>query len=116
VTGHDRKGELPSDLDWQGLADPAATTIVYMPVKTLVEMSARLIANGLPPSTPAAAVARATRHDEQTVLATIGDLHTKRAATPLHGPVLVLIGRVLSNRIEAEASDPVAQRALGRRQ
>src|SRR5215216_894015 len=35
VTGHDRDGKLPADIDWRALADPAATTIVYMPKKTL---------------------------------------------------------------------------------
>ena len=35
VTGHDRDGNLPADIDWRALADPAATTIVYMPKKTL---------------------------------------------------------------------------------
>jgi uroporphyrin-III C-methyltransferase / precorrin-2 dehydrogenase / sirohydrochlorin ferrochelatase len=105
VTGHDRDGGLPSGLDWQALADPTATTIVYMPVKTLAELSVRLIENGLPASTPAAAIARATRHDEEIVLATLGDLHARLAATPLLSPVLVLIGRVLSNRAEAGTSN-----------
>jgi uroporphyrin-III C-methyltransferase/precorrin-2 dehydrogenase/sirohydrochlorin ferrochelatase len=114
VTGHDRDGGLPSGLDWQGLSDPTATTIVYMPVKTLAELSARLIENGLPASTPAAAIARATRHDEEIVLATIGDLHTRLAATPLPGPVLVLIGRVLSNRAEAETSNCDAEGGVNR--
>ena len=46
VTGHDRDGKLPADIDWRALADPAATTIVYMPKKTLRELSARAIAQG----------------------------------------------------------------------
>ena len=46
VTGHDRDGKLPADIDWRALADPAATTIVYMPKKTLRELSARAIAAG----------------------------------------------------------------------
>src|SRR3954470_14270125 len=35
VTGHDRDGNLPNDIDWRAVADPGATTIVYMPKKTL---------------------------------------------------------------------------------
>src|SRR4029077_18409833 len=35
VTGHARNGQLPNDLDWQSLADPATTTAIYMPVRTL---------------------------------------------------------------------------------
>src|SRR6187455_2584675 len=41
VTGHDRNGMLPGDIDWRALADPGATTIVYMPKKTLRALSAR---------------------------------------------------------------------------
>ena len=49
VTGHDRDGKLPGDIDWRSLADPAATTIVYMPKKTLRLLSAHAIAQGLDP-------------------------------------------------------------------
>ena len=27
-------GRLPADIDWPSIADPGATTVVYMPVKT----------------------------------------------------------------------------------
>ena len=74
VTGHDRDGKLPADIDWRALADPAATTIVYMPKKTLRELSARAIAEGLDPATPAVAIANATRPDETIVAGTIADI------------------------------------------
>ena len=35
ITGHARNGQLPADIDWRSLADPATTTAVYMPAKTL---------------------------------------------------------------------------------
>src|SRR5690242_13248399 len=35
VTGHSRGGALPDDVDWTAVADPAVTTVVYMPAKTL---------------------------------------------------------------------------------
>src|SRR6185436_16315602 len=37
VTGHAEDGKLPADFYWQSLADPKATTIVYMPAKTIAE-------------------------------------------------------------------------------
>src|SRR5260221_14013853 len=40
VTGHSVDGKLPGDFDWKSLADPAATTVVYMPVGTLREFAA----------------------------------------------------------------------------
>ena len=57
VTGHGEDGRLPADIDWASLADPTATTVVYMPKRTLAELAARAIASGLPPDTPAVAVA-----------------------------------------------------------
>ena len=41
VTGHSEQGALPADIDWQSLADPAATTVVYMPVRTLAAPSGK---------------------------------------------------------------------------
>ena len=118
VTGHDRDGKLPGDIDWHSLADPAATTIVYMPKKTLRLLGERAIAHGLDPSTPAVAVANATRPDETIVAATIGTIADEIEAHAPGGPVLVMIGRVLSDVVGAQrnsddssAGDDVAAHA-----
>src|SRR4051794_32127976 len=74
ITGHDRDGKLPADIDWRAVADPSATTIVYMPKKTLHELSDRAVAEGLDPATPAVAVANATRPEETIVTGTIADI------------------------------------------
>ena len=37
VTGHAEDGRLPDDFDWPSLADPTATTVVYMPSRTRAE-------------------------------------------------------------------------------
>jgi uroporphyrin-III C-methyltransferase/precorrin-2 dehydrogenase/sirohydrochlorin ferrochelatase len=103
VTGHDRDGKLPADIDWHALADPAATTIVYMPKKTLRELSARALAQGLDPATPAVAVANATRIDETIVAGTIADIADRIEASTLDGPVLVMIGRVLAEVADTQA-------------
>ncbi len=96
VTGHARNGELPDDMDWASLADPTATTAIYMPVGTLQALAARAIAAGLDPATPAVAIARATRPDQQVIAGTIGDLPVRLAQMTLGRPVLVMLGRVLA--------------------
>ncbi|WP_018633603.1 uroporphyrinogen-III C-methyltransferase [Neomegalonema perideroedes] len=53
VTGHDVSGELPEGLNWAALADPQAVTVVFMARATFPALAARLIAEGLPPETPA---------------------------------------------------------------
>jgi uroporphyrin-III C-methyltransferase/precorrin-2 dehydrogenase/sirohydrochlorin ferrochelatase len=95
VTGHARDGRLPDDLDWQSLADPSCTTAIYMPARTLSEFSAGAVAAGLDPATPALAVSRATRPDQQVVRAAIGELPARLAEARLPGPVLVIVGSAL---------------------
>jgi uroporphyrin-III C-methyltransferase/precorrin-2 dehydrogenase/sirohydrochlorin ferrochelatase len=104
VTGHGADGRLPADIDWRALADPAATSVIYMPIKTLRELAGKAIAAGLDPATPALAVVNATRADETVLAGTIGDLPNRLAAEAPRGPVCVMVGRVFAERITAAAS------------
>ena len=65
VTAHAESGALPDNLDWASIADPAATTAVYMPGRTIAEFARHAIANGLdaepPPSRWRRSAARARR-------------------------------------------------------
>jgi uroporphyrin-III C-methyltransferase/precorrin-2 dehydrogenase/sirohydrochlorin ferrochelatase len=96
VTGHGSDGKLPRDIDWKSIADPIATTVVYMPARTLADLARVGIANGLDPATPAVAIVKATRPDEAVVAASIRDLPARLAELP-PGPVLVMIGQVFSD-------------------
>jgi uroporphyrin-III C-methyltransferase / precorrin-2 dehydrogenase / sirohydrochlorin ferrochelatase len=109
ITGHatidGRDAKLPGDIDWPSIADPAVTTVVYMPIKTLPELVATAVSAGLDPATPAVAVERATRPDERVVAGTISDLPAKLAAAPPSGPVIVMIGRVFAEYVARAAAD-----------
>src|SRR6516165_8294516 len=104
ITGHAANGRLPEDVDWASLADPAVTTVVYMPKKTIGELATRAIARGLAPDTPAVAVADATRPGETIVTGTVADIDAKLAAAGPGGPALVFIGRVF----EGVSREPVS--------
>jgi uroporphyrin-III C-methyltransferase/precorrin-2 dehydrogenase/sirohydrochlorin ferrochelatase len=108
ITGHGRDGKLPDDIDWTSLADPAVTTIVYMPTKTLPELVAKALEAGLDPATPAIAVERATRTDERAIASSIAGLPARLAVEALPGPVVVMIGRVFGEYAEnnARATEP----------
>jgi uroporphyrin-III C-methyltransferase/precorrin-2 dehydrogenase/sirohydrochlorin ferrochelatase len=108
ITGHGRDGKLPNDIDWQSLADPAVTTVVYMPAKTLPELVAAAVKAGLDPATPAVAVERATRADERVIGATIADLPARLAEEPSPGPVVVMIGRVFADQVKTAAKRGVS--------
>ena len=96
ITGHDRDGRLPMDIDWRALADPAATTVVYMPKNTLRELSNRLIGEGLDPATPAVALANATRPNEMVISGTIADIADRLEAARPNGPTLMMVGSVFA--------------------
>jgi uroporphyrin-III C-methyltransferase / precorrin-2 dehydrogenase / sirohydrochlorin ferrochelatase len=115
ITGHGRDGQLPNDIDWQSLADPAATTVVYMPVKTLPALIAKACAAGLDPATPAVAVANATRAEECRIAARFADLPALLAAEAPSGPVIVMIGRVFADYAEetADATAPIVPSLSG---
>jgi uroporphyrin-III C-methyltransferase/precorrin-2 dehydrogenase/sirohydrochlorin ferrochelatase len=112
LTGHGRDGKLPADIDWASVADPAVTTVVYMPTKTLPELVANAVQAGLDPATPAVAIERATRADERVIAATIADLPARLAAEALSGPVIVMIGRALADYVAAAARGELESRQL----
>jgi siroheme synthase len=94
VTGHDRDGVVPG-LDWRGLAGGEGTIAGYMVSRTLRTVAARLMAAGLPAATPAVAVENASRPNERSLFAMLGDLPSLLEAQGFDGPTLVLIGEVV---------------------
>jgi uroporphyrin-III C-methyltransferase/precorrin-2 dehydrogenase/sirohydrochlorin ferrochelatase len=103
VTGHGADGRLPADIDWPSIADPGATTVVYMPVKTHAAFAKAAIAAGLDGATPAVAVISATRPDETVIMATISELPGRLAAAAVAGPAVVMIGRVIGQAFDRVA-------------
>ncbi|CAN7405765.1 siroheme synthase CysG [Bosea sp. LjRoot237] len=109
VTGHARDGKLPQDLDWKALADPAATTALYMARATLPLFREKALAAGLDPATPAIAVLGATTPAETRIATTIAELPERLGELPSKGPVLVLIGHAMGAALPAAASGKLAQ-------
>lgn len=95
ITAHGEDGELPADMNWAAIADPGTTTVLYMPRRTLATFAERAIAAGLDPETPATAVSRATRADQNIIMGTLARLPASLAASGEAGPTLVMIGQVL---------------------
>jgi uroporphyrin-III C-methyltransferase/precorrin-2 dehydrogenase/sirohydrochlorin ferrochelatase len=91
VTAHDRHGGLPENLNIGALADPQATTVIYMGRRTASQLAARLIEAGLPPETPVAAVSNVSRDDQKSLHTTILDL-AREVPLPEDGPLIIIIG------------------------
>jgi uroporphyrin-III C-methyltransferase/precorrin-2 dehydrogenase/sirohydrochlorin ferrochelatase len=111
ITGHGANGSLPADIDWTSLADPATTTVVYMPSRTLAQLVERAVGAGLDPATPAVAVVSATRPDQSVITAPIAGLPAQLSAAAFRGPVTVMIGRVFAEQREAATTTLLSQRS-----
>jgi len=95
ITAHGSDDRLPEH-DWTALARAGGTLAVYMGVRTLPLLAARLLAAGMAPGTPAIAVENATLANERQALATLGSIADVVAAAGLDGPTLVLVGAVVA--------------------
>jgi uroporphyrin-III C-methyltransferase len=92
VTGADVSGGLPVGLNWAALADPQATTVVYMGKRTFPALAEGLIGHGLPPQTPAL-LAEAVGHPEQTLTrTTVSALAESLSGDRSTLPALILYG------------------------
>lgn len=97
ATGHGRD-DRETSLDWDVLARPRQTVVIYMGVATLPTISAQLIAHGMDPTTPAAIVERATAPDERCLTGSIATLPTLAKLHHVRPPALIVIGTVVSLR------------------
>jgi uroporphyrin-III C-methyltransferase/precorrin-2 dehydrogenase/sirohydrochlorin ferrochelatase/uroporphyrin-III C-methyltransferase len=95
VTGHCRQ-DVELDLDWQGLADPDTTLVVYMGLANLEQIVGKLLAAGLAPDTPAAAVTRGNMVDQRQCVTTLAHLPATVAEAGYGAPTLIIIGHVVN--------------------
>ncbi len=93
VTGHCR-ADAPLDLDWEGLADPDTTLVVYMGLANLPELSERLLAAGRDADTPAALIESGTTPRQRTRTTTLAALPATAREHAMRAPTLIVIGRV----------------------
>ena len=90
VTGHDHAGGLPADLDLAALADPQASTVVFMGRRTFAALAQALTARGLPAATPALLAEAVSTPDQRLTRSTVAGL--ARAMPDGTAPALILYG------------------------
>jgi uroporphyrin-III C-methyltransferase / precorrin-2 dehydrogenase / sirohydrochlorin ferrochelatase len=97
ITGHAKDGDPDKNAlshDWQALAMPHHTLVVYMGVHTSKMVSERLIAYGRAKDTPVVVIENGTRVDERVRYLTLATLTEALKSAPPSGPTLVIIGEV----------------------
>jgi len=92
VTGHRKaNGE---QLNWQALASPNQTLVVYMGLLQSEEIRAQLLTYGRDPETPVALINKGTTSDQHVVIGKLAEL--EQLGGGLQGPTLMIIGEVVN--------------------
>lgn len=106
VTGHRRAGE--PDVDWRSLAKVGGTVVVLMGVSQRAAISAELIAGGLDPSTPVAAIESATTDAQIVARCELGRL----GDTDVRSPAVIVIGAVAAFEFVGHAMPALARHGV----
>lgn len=92
VTGHDVTGALPTDLNMAALADPTATTVVFMGKRTFGDLARLLLDAGLPGDTPALLAEGVSTPAQVILRGTVATMAALIADNAGEAPALILYG------------------------
>jgi uroporphyrinogen III methyltransferase/synthase len=98
LTGHEAPEKGRSAVHWEHVATAGNTIVLLMGVTQLRANLTALLAAGLPPSTPAAAIRWGTTPQQRVLVTTAGELAAAVERERLRPPVTVVIGEVVRLR------------------
>ena len=109
VTGHLKDGSI--NLDWDALAKPQQTIVVYMGLVGLPLICGELVKRGLPGDLPAALVEHGTRPHQRVFTGTLTTLPDIVAEADVSAPTLTIIGEVVKLHGKLQWFEPRAASA-----
>ncbi len=95
LTGHGKDGTAPA-IPYRELATLGGTLVFLMGLSAVRDICGGLIAAGMSPDTPAAAVEKGTRPDGRRVVATLATLPDSVTAEKFASPTILVVGDVCS--------------------
>jgi uroporphyrinogen III methyltransferase/synthase len=98
ITGHEDPQKPEPALDWDALAGFPGTLVVYMGVRQLESITARLVASGRDPGQPAAVIERGTTPGQRVVTGTLVTIAAGAAEAGIAAPALAVFGEVVQLR------------------
>ncbi|ODS67861.1 MAG: uroporphyrinogen-III C-methyltransferase [Acidovorax sp. SCN 68-22] len=101
ATGHlqGAQEDRTVQLDWSALARPWQTVVIYMGVATLPVVCEQLVAHGLPATTPAALIERATLPEQRCIVGTVATLPGLAVRYGVKPPALIMIGEAVGRQV-----------------
>ncbi len=94
LTGHDARGTLPENVDWKAVATASPVIVMYMAVKNLGDIAAKLLAAGRDRDDPVAIVSNATLPSQDVIETTLGSVGRSSGTSESATPAIVVVGKV----------------------
>jgi uroporphyrin-III C-methyltransferase len=98
VTGHESAGKYRPQINWTAIAQAAETIVVYMGLHNLGEIVPKVIAAGLPESTPVALIRQGTRADQSELIGCLGNIVKLVQESNFAPPAIAVIGNIVNFR------------------
>ncbi|MGB0719182.1 MAG: uroporphyrinogen-III C-methyltransferase [Bdellovibrionales bacterium] len=98
VTGRDATGDLPVNIDWDGLAASSPVIVFFMALKTMPDIAKNLIKAGKHPQTPVAIISNATVAEQTIIETTLATYAQDVARACPKSPAIITIGEAVKIR------------------
>ena len=95
VTGHSSDGAVPDGVDWEAIAGGSPVIVLYMGLRHIAAIAARLIAAGRMPDEAVAIVSKATTPAQKVVVTSLAEAASAAAVAGIEGPTIIAIGEVV---------------------
>jgi len=96
VTGHMKDERLT--LEWDSLAKPNQTVVIYMGLLALSQICVELVKHGAPKDLPIAVVEQGTTSQQRVITGALSNIVQKVKREKLKSPSLIIIGNVVKLR------------------
>jgi len=107
VTGHTAGGDVPDDLDWQGLAKGVPVIVFYMALGHMREIAGRLMTAGRDGGEPVAVISKATTAEQRVLVSTLAVCAADVAEAQIEPPALMVVGEVVRLRASLDWFTPL---------
>jgi uroporphyrin-III C-methyltransferase len=105
LTGHNASGDVPDSLDWAAMVRASPVLVIYMAMKHLDILTAKLCHAGLSGDRPVALVQDATLPQMRVLTSTLGRICDDAQAAGMAPPALLVVGEVVDLQAVFGTSD-----------
>jgi len=98
LTGHSATGAVPDAFDWGAIARGSPVIVLYMALKHLDTLAARLMAGGRHDDEPVAVISNATLPTQRVLETTLGRCAAAAVEAAIEPPAIVVVGEVVRLR------------------